>query len=64
LLIKSFNQIAINPNCGKNYEGIEPKLRGLKTAKHIIFFELTDDNIVEINRVLHQKMDIKKKLKK
>ena len=63
LLIESFNQIAIDPNCGKNYEGVEPKLRGLRSGKHIIFYELISENIVEINRVLHQSMDIKRRLK-
>lgn len=64
LLIESFNHIAIEPDCGKNYEGVEPKLRGFKIGKHIIFYELVDENIIEINRVLHQSMDIKRRLKK
>lgn len=64
LLIESFNQITIDPNCGKNYGGVEPKLRGLKTGKHIVFYEIIDENTIEINRVLHQSMDIKNKIKK
>jgi toxin ParE1/3/4 len=64
LLIESFNHIAVDPNCGKNYDGVEPKLRGLKTGRHIIFFELINDDTIEISRVLHQRMDIKNKLKK
>lgn len=64
LLIETFNEIAIDPSCGKNYEGVEPKLRGLRVGKHIIFFELIDEELVEINRILHQSMDIKKRVKK
>ncbi|MCB0738534.1 MAG: type II toxin-antitoxin system RelE/ParE family toxin [Bacteroidetes bacterium] len=64
LLIESFNQITLEPNCGKNYDGVEPKLRGLKTGKHIVFYELIDDDTIEISRILHQSMDIKNKLKK
>lgn len=64
LLIESFNQITVDPSCGKNYDGVEPKLRGLKTGKHIIFFELINEDTVEISRILHQSMDIKNKLKK
>lgn len=63
LLIESFNQISIDPNCGRNYDGVEPKLRGFKTGKHIIFFELINDDTVEISRILHQSMDVKNKLK-
>tara|TARA_R110002074_G_scaffold275763_1_gene447217 strand:+ start:314 stop:613 length:300 start_codon:yes stop_codon:yes gene_type:complete len=64
LLIESFNQITLEPNCGKNYDGVEPKLRGLKTGKHIVFYELIDDDTIEISRILHQSMDIKNKIKK
>jgi len=63
LLITSFNEIAIDPNCGKSYEDVEPRLKGLRIGKHIIFFELIDENLVGINRVLHQKMEIKNRLK-
>ncbi|MFS4484023.1 type II toxin-antitoxin system RelE/ParE family toxin [Hyunsoonleella sp. 2307UL5-6] len=49
---------------GKNYGGVEPKLRGLKTGKHIVFYEIIDKDTIEINRILHQSMDIKNKLKK
>ena len=64
LLIESFNQITLETNCGKNYDGVEPKLRGLKTGKHIVFYELIDDDTIEISRILHQSMDIKNKIKK
>jgi toxin ParE1/3/4 len=64
LLIETFNQITLDPNCGKNYDGVEPKLRGFKTGKHIVFYELIDNNTIEISRILHQSMDVKKRLKK
>lgn len=40
LLIESFNQITIDSNCGKNYGGVEPKLRGLKTENILCFMKL------------------------
>lgn len=64
LLIESFIQITIDPNCGKNYDGVDPNLLGLKTGKHIVFYEIIDDHTIEINRVLHQSMDIESKIKK
>jgi len=42
-LIESFNQISRDPDCGKFYDRIEPKLRGLKVGRHIVFYELMDD---------------------
>ena len=58
-LIESFNRITANPECGKNYDGVEPKLRGLKTGKPIVFYEMVDKNTIEIIRILHEQMDLK-----
>ncbi len=63
-LIESFHQITDDPNCGRNYDGVEPKLRGLKIGKHIVFYEQIDKDTIEINRILHQNMDLPNRLKK
>jgi len=63
-LIESFNQISRDPDRGKIYDGIEPKLRGLKVGRHIVFYELMDEETVEITRILHQRMDIRNRMKK
>ena len=63
-LIESFNQITLNPDLGKFYDGIKPKLRGLKVARHIVFYELMDEETVEISRILYQSMDVKNRMKK
>ena len=63
-LIESFNQITLNPDLGKFYDGIEPKLRGLKVGRHIVFYELIDEETVEISRILHQSMDVRNRMKK
>ncbi len=62
--IESFNQITLNPDLGKFYDSIEPKLRGLKVARHIVFYELMDEETVEISRILHQSMDVRNRMKK
>lgn len=58
LLIASFNQIVLNPNCGNSYDGVEPGLRGFRVEKHIVFYEQIDTKTIEIIRILHQSMDI------
>lgn len=38
LLLDSCQDIANNPELGKNYDGITKDLFGLKTSRHIIFY--------------------------
>ncbi|MFV0265882.1 MAG: type II toxin-antitoxin system RelE/ParE family toxin, partial [Draconibacterium sp.] len=67
IIWEGFSQLAGNEltaNVIKELINNEPKLRGLKIGKHIVFYELIDEYTVEISRILHQSMDIKNKLKK
>jgi toxin ParE1/3/4 len=64
LLVDTFEKIAKDPTYGKSYEGVEAKLRGFKTGRHIIFYESIDKETIEISRILHESMDIKNRLKK
>ena len=61
LLLDSCQDVAENPNLGKNYDGIEINLLGLKTNRHIIFYRQMESNNVEITRILHGRMDLKNK---
>ncbi|MBK5212740.1 MAG: type II toxin-antitoxin system RelE/ParE family toxin [Flavobacteriaceae bacterium] len=61
-LIANCQEIAENPNLGKHYEGIWKQLLGMKTNRHIIFYRTLDDNYVEITRILHERMDLKKRI--
>jgi toxin ParE1/3/4 len=61
LLLASCQDLADNPNFGKNYEiGIE-NIFGYKSNEHIIFFTESKKNEIEIVRILHAMMDLKKK---
>lgn len=61
-LISNCQEIADNPDLGKNYEGILKQLLGLKTNRHIIFYRTLEKNYVEITRILHERMDLKDKI--
>jgi toxin ParE1/3/4 len=52
------NWIAENPNIGKEYKGIGENLLGLKTEKHIIFYQQVSTDRIEIIRILHERMDL------
>jgi len=59
-LISSCEEIAENPDLGKNYKGISKQLLGIKSNRHIIFYRTLNGNYVEITRILHERMDLKK----
>ena len=46
----------------KNYFVVYENLKGLKVGRHIVFY-LQNDNCIEIIRILHQQMDLKKRIK-
>ena len=62
MLISNCQEIADNPNLGKNYNGITQNLFGIKTNRHIIFYRTITENYVEITRILHERMDLKKRI--
>lgn len=63
LLVNNFNKIAKNPDLGKTYSGVIKDLLGLRTGRHIIFYRKTENNEVEITRILHEQMDLKGRTK-
>lgn len=52
-------QIGQNPELCSNYEGISENLLGLRTGKHIIFYQIISTEEIEIIRILHERMDLK-----
>ncbi len=58
------NQIGQNPELGRIYNEINENLLGLKTGKHIIFYHLISNDEIEIIRILHERIDLKNRLKK
>jgi toxin ParE1/3/4 len=60
-LISTCAEIANNPNLGKNYDGITQNLLGMKTNRHIIFYRTLNETDIEITRILHERMGLRKK---
>ena len=63
-IIQVCNKILISPNTGKDYSIITKNLKGIPVNKHIIFFRLSSNNNIEITRILHGRMDLKRKFGK
>lgn len=62
MLLDHCQDIAENPELGKNYDGIRPDLFGLKANRHIIFYRVINRDLTEITRILHGRMDLKNRL--
>ena len=56
------NGIGDNPDIGKEYYGISKNLLGLKSGKHIIFYQQISNDRIEIIRILHERMDLKDRI--
>jgi toxin ParE1/3/4 len=54
--------IGENPEFGKEYDGISKNLLGLKSGKHIIFYQLITEDEIEVIRILHERMDLKNRM--
>ena len=62
-LISDCQFLANNQDIGRKYDEIELEIFGLKSGEHIIFYRMLSDEVIEIIRILHSKMDLKQRLK-
>lgn len=62
MLISNCQEISNNPLLGKAYSGITENLLGMKTNRHIIFYRVLNENYIEITRILHERMDLKRRI--
>ncbi|MDP2684274.1 MAG: type II toxin-antitoxin system RelE/ParE family toxin [bacterium] len=63
LIISEIEFIADNYLTGKSAEQTRKNYRVMTIKSHLIFYRKVENEIVEIVRILHQRMDIKKRLK-
>lgn len=63
MLLENCQEIANDPNVGKNYAGIKNELFGVKANRHIIFYRKSiNEEPIEITRILHVRMDLKNRM--
>ncbi len=58
-LLESCQEVANNPNFGKQYAMVTEGLLGFKSNHHIIFFRVISSKDIEVLRILHERMDLK-----
>jgi toxin ParE1/3/4 len=62
MLIENCQEIAENPELGKDYSVIIEDLKGFKAGRHIIFYQRNEGDKIEIARILHEQMDFRKSI--
>lgn len=63
LIFAECDRIVENPNLGRNYSQIRKDYFGRKIGSHIIFFKISNSKEIEVVRILHEKMDLKSRIK-
>ncbi len=62
LIIDEIEYIAENYMSGKSMEHVRKGYRSTEVKSHLIFYRKSNDNIIEVIRILHQMMDIENRL--
>jgi toxin ParE1/3/4 len=61
-LISNCIEIGENPDLGQKYEGISKQLLGMKSNRYIICYRTLNPYYIEITRILHERIDLKKRI--
>lgn len=61
-LLNDCQELAGNPTLGKNYDDINAMIFGYQSGQHLIFYRILNENEIEITRILHSRMDLKKRI--
>jgi len=63
LIFDEIEFISENFESGKDFDPVRKGYRYSKVKSHLIFFRNSKDGIIEIIRILHERMDIETRLK-
>ncbi len=61
-LQRVINRIAANPRIGRACDEIRPGYRKLAAGSHTLFYRVTAEDLIDIVRILHQRMDVDRHL--
>ena len=62
LIFDEIEYISKNSNAGKSIEHIRNGYRVTKVKSHLIFYRMSDKGIIEVIRILHERMDIENRI--
>ncbi|MBP6978634.1 MAG: type II toxin-antitoxin system RelE/ParE family toxin [Bacteroidales bacterium] len=63
LIIDEIEFVASNPLTGKSIDHIKQGYRSSKVKSHRVFYKMLDGDNILVVRILHQRMDIKNRMK-
>jgi toxin ParE1/3/4 len=63
LLTEACQSIAKNPGIGKNYIEIGQDICGFHVGRHLIFYRQIDSRQIVVVRILHERMDLKNRVR-
>ena len=61
-LFQECENLSKNPLIGRSYDEYRKGLRGFPCGKHIIFYRILSKNRIRIVRVLHERMDVSRRI--
>ena len=57
-LQRAIERAAANPRIGRACDEIRPGYRKLAAGSHTLFYQVTAEGVIDVVRVLHQRMDV------
>ena len=61
-LLEDCKRLSENQFLVKNYPEIDQEIFGFKSGEHLIFYRKLDSASIEVIRILHSRMDLKRKI--
>ncbi len=61
-IVDKFRDICSRPEMGKSYNELRSGYRGVRIKSHVIFYRVSNQQSIEIVRILHQRMEYKNRL--
>jgi len=61
-LQRAVEGVAANPQIGRQCDEIRPGYRKVAAGSHTLFYRVNADDVVDVIRVLHQRMDVDRHL--
>jgi toxin ParE1/3/4 len=61
-LQRAIELAAVNPRVGRACDEIRPGYRKLAAGSHTLYYRVTPDGVIDVVRVLHQRMDVDRHL--
>jgi toxin ParE1/3/4 len=62
LIFDEIHYLSENPLAGRDYSELRKKYRCSKVKSHLIFYRTTESSVIEVIRILHERMDLEEQL--